>query len=201
MVRTIKKIIRISLILLVSLLTSPVYALSDGKNRIYIKGNVGIKNKQPLAALDLNGALLIRDGSEGRDKLLQTDISGRSSWAPITDYPSVVGNNNSYNHLLVNNGFLQDSFFNGTTTVSNTISYPGTATNYLFTIRSNGSSYWAPNYGANGTSNDPLWQESFNIIFPKTNNGDFNLTLGANGTAAANIVFTKNGGAQFNKSQ
>ena len=51
MVRTIKKIIRISLILLVSLLTSPVYALSDGKNRIYIKGNVGIELKKPKSLL------------------------------------------------------------------------------------------------------------------------------------------------------
>lgn len=194
-------ILNILIIAIVSILTSPVFAASNGNGSKYFKRNVGIKEKSPQSDLHINGNILIDDSTQALNNILRTDANGLASWVDISNYPSVIGTNNSYNHLQINNGLLQDAYFNGITTISGNLNFPDASNGYILSIMSNGSSEWVPNYGANGASNDALWLENSNTIFPKTNNGEQNLVIGDNNTATAEIVLTKNGGALINTAQ
>jgi hypothetical protein len=198
------KLIQISIIILVSIFTSPLHAGNNGIDSIYYKDRVGvgIKPKTPLTeSLTINGSMMILDGNQGLNRLLKTDANGLASWVPATYFPGLVGNGTSFNNLIVSNGYFQDLYLNGTTIINGKIRVPGTPNGYILTMQSNGNAHWSPNYGSNDTSNDPLWQESFNTLLPKNNNGEVSIAIGDDNTTSAEIVLHKNGGAQFNRGQ
>ena len=50
-------------------------------NNIYNNGaNVGIGTSSPASKLDLNGSIKITDGTEGKNKILTSDSTGKASW-------------------------------------------------------------------------------------------------------------------------
>jgi hypothetical protein len=55
---------------------------SDGSSVIYIKPSdkLGVGTKSPQAKLDINGNILIKDGSQGDGKILKTDANGLAFW-------------------------------------------------------------------------------------------------------------------------
>lgn len=53
-------------------------------------GNVGIGESSPTASLDVKGTIKYRDGSEGADKVLTSDILGNATWQTPTSYPGVA---------------------------------------------------------------------------------------------------------------
>ena len=61
-------------------------ATSDGSGAIYIKPSykLGVANKVPQATLDINGNILIKDGTQGAGKILKSDSNGLASWQTIT---------------------------------------------------------------------------------------------------------------------
>jgi hypothetical protein len=194
------------IIILLGLGLTKVHATNDGQGNKYFKENIGIHvvpRTTLNAELVINGNIMINDGTEGIYKILKTDANGLANWEPVSYFPDLDGNNNSYNHLVINNGYFQDLTLNGTTTVDQDgrLSFVGQPDTYILTMYANGFAHWAPNYGANGESSDPLWKEEFNTLLPKTNNGENDLVIGDNTLAGANIAFTKNGGAQFNQNQ
>lgn len=194
----------IFLLLLVNTITSPSNAASNGKNSEFFEQNTGIKVKPKSLlneALTVNGNMLINDGTQGLNYILGTDSNGHAFWSDARNFPEFDGNGKDYNHIIVENGFFQDLTLNGLITVDGRLKIPGIANGYVLTMQSNGNAHWGPNYGSNGTSNDPLWQEAFNTIFPKTNGGEMNLVIGDNNISTAEIVFTKNGAAAFNRGQ
>lgn len=177
------------------------FATGDGKNVHYFSDRVGIKERNPQESLHVNGPIIIEDGSQDENRILKTDANGLASWVSISNFPSIIGSNSSYNNLIVNNGFFQDFYLNGTTSINSRLKFPGISNGYILSIRSDGTSYWTPNNGANGTNFDPHWLESFNTLFIKTNNGNSSLAIGDNNLSTAEIVLHKNGGALFNTAQ
>ena len=189
------------LLILIHCGMSQVSASGDGKDILYFKNNVGIKEKNPQAALHVKGSIIINDGTQAKNRILKTDANGLASWVDASHFPGLIGNNNSYNNLIVNNGFFQDVYLNGITSIESRLKFPGISNGYILSIDTNGSSYWTPNLGANGTNFDPLWLEAFKTLFIKTNNGDASLAIGDNNLSTAEIVLHKNGGAHFNTTQ
>jgi hypothetical protein len=176
-------------------------AVSDGKDHLYFSGNVGIKERNPQEALHVNGSILIDDGTQAHNRILRTDANGLASWVDVSTIPGLSGNNSSYNHILVNNGFFQDAYLNGTTSVNSTLNFPSIPDRYILAIANDGTSYWTPNNGASGTNFDTHWLESFNTLFIKNNSGDSSVAIGSNNLASAEIILHKNGGAHFNTTQ
>jgi hypothetical protein len=78
-------------------------ATSDGKGSIFIKQNVGIKQRSPQAALHINGSLIMNDGNEATDYIMRSDSNGRASWVPIASFPGITANNGTVNNLSIFN--------------------------------------------------------------------------------------------------
>ena len=192
------------LIIFVNSFTLEIKATSDGKGTEYFKNNVSIKNNYselPKTQLDVNGSIIIFDGSQNINYILRSDKNGLASWVPISYYPNLNGNNGSFNHLDLHDPIIYNGKFLNLLTVESKLNFPNVANGYILAIDVNGQTQWVQNYGAGGESNDRNWIEKNNTIFPKSNGGAMNLAIGENGFASADIYFSLNGEAFFNKQQ
>lgn len=192
------------LIIFVNSFTLEIKATSDGKGTEYFIDNVSIKNnysKLPKTQLDVNGSMIIFDGSQNINYILRSDKNGLASWVPISYYPNLNGNNGSFNHLDLHDPIIYNGKFLNLLTVESKLNFPNVENGYILAIDVNGQTQWVQNYGAGGESNDRNWIEKNNTIFPKSNGGAMNLAIGENGFASADIYFSLNGEAFFNKQQ
>ncbi len=192
------------LIIFVNSFTLEIQATSDGKGTEYFQDNVSIKNnysKLPKTQLDVNGSMIIFDGSQNINYILRSDKNGLASWVPISYYPNLNGNNGSFNHLDLHDPIIYNGKFLNLLTVESKLNFPNVANGYILAIDVNGQTQWVQNYGAGGESNDRNWIEKNNTIFPKSNGGAMNIAIGENGFASADIYFSLNGEAFFNKQQ
>lgn len=69
-------------------LTANPYSLQTRGIFVDTAGNVGIGTSSPGAKLDVQGALMIVDGTEGDGLVLTSDAIGAASWQPL---PAVMG--------------------------------------------------------------------------------------------------------------
>lgn len=174
-------------------------ATSDGSGNRYFKDNVGIKQRLPQAELHINGSMIMQDGNEATDYIMRSDANGLGSWVEIGTIPGVAANNGSVNNLSVVNGFFQDAYLNGTTTIDGQLFFPGGATTgYILTMQANGNAHWLANNGSLLAVNGE-WLEIANTIYPADSNGAQNMALGAQNLTDADTILYKNGGALFNR--
>ena len=59
------------LLILIHCGMSQVSASGDGKDILYFKNNVGIKEKNPQAALHVKGSIIINDGTQAKNRILK----------------------------------------------------------------------------------------------------------------------------------
>ena len=175
-------------------------ATSDGKGSIFIKQNVGIKQRSPKAALHINGSLIMNDGNEATDYIMRSDSNGRASWVPIGSFPGITASNGTVNNLSIFNGFLQDAYLNGTTTIAGNLFFTSGFTNgYILTMQLNGNAHWGPNLGPSGGPLNGEWLDLAGVLYPADSVGSQNVAIGAHDLINSDIILYKNGGAQFNR--
>lgn len=75
----------------------------DSADIYYKKGNVGVGTESPTEKLHVNGGMKIDDGTQGNNKVLTSDASGKARWSSISD---------------VNRGFGDPSYPDGTDGIS-----------------------------------------------------------------------------------
>lgn len=69
------------------------------EDRLTINGNMGINNTEPTEALDVDGSIKIKDGSQGDNKVLVSDADGKASWKKVTEVATGVMSPNFPNGL------------------------------------------------------------------------------------------------------
>jgi hypothetical protein len=198
---------KLNIILIIALLfvstTGAAFATSDGKGNRYIRKNVGIKVTPgtPLGAqLVINGSMIMNDGNENTDYIMVSDVNGLGSWVPASSIPGILTHNGHVNHISVFNGFLQDAYLNGTTTIDGKLFFEGGYTNgHIYTMMANGNAHWLPNTGSSGSTTNGEWTETAGVLHPSDSNGAQNVVIGAETLADADIILFKNGAAQFNR--
>jgi hypothetical protein len=195
--------IKLNIILLISLFitaTGSALATSDGKGNRYFKRNVGIKERNPQAELHVNGSIIMNDGNEATDYIMRSDVNGLASWVPVGSIPGIIANNGTVYNLTVFNGFLQDAYLNGTTTIDGRLFFPAGFTNgHILTMNTNGNAHWEPNMGSSGSSVNGEWSDIAGTLYPADMNGAQNVAIGSLSTASADIILFKNGAAHFNR--
>ncbi len=175
-------------------------ATSDGKGNRYFKRNVGIKERKPQAELHINGSLIMNDDNEATNYIMRSDTNGRASWVPAGAIPGITTHNGTVNNLLINNGFFQDAFFNGKTTIAGDLFFTsGFTSGYILTMHANGNAHWEPNLGPSGGTLNGEWLDLSGVLYPADSVGSQNVAIGALDLANSDIVLYKNGGAQFNR--
>jgi len=190
----------ITIITLIIASTGIAKATSDGKDSTYIKQNVGIKERKPLAELHINGSLIMNDTNEATNYVMRSDANGLASWVPIGSIPGITASNGSVNNLSIFNGFLQDAYLNGTTTVDGKLFFTqGYTAGYIYTIHANGNAHWGPNLGPSGGTLNGEWLDLSGVLYPADSLGSQNVAIGALDLTNSDIVLYKNGGAQFNR--
>jgi hypothetical protein len=195
--------INLNIILIIALFitaTGSALATNDGKGNNYLKRNVGIKERKPQAELHINGSLIMNDDNEATDNILRSDANGLASWVPIGAIPGIVANNGTVVNISLFNGFLQDAYLNGTTTIDGRLYFPaGFANGLILTMHANGNAHWEVNNGATIAVGNGEWLELANVLYPGDMTGAQNVAIGSQNPASADTILYKNGAAHFNK--
>ncbi len=174
--------INLNIILIIALFitaTGSALATNDGKGNNYLKRNVGIKERKPQAELHINGSLIMNDDNEATDNILRSDANGLASWVPIGAIPGIVANNGTVVNISLFNGFLQDAYLNGTTTIDGRLYFPaGFANGLILTMHANGNAHWEVNNGATIAVGNGEWLELANVLYPGDMTGAQNVAIG-----------------------
>ncbi|MCD4681212.1 MAG: fibrobacter succinogenes major paralogous domain-containing protein [Bacteroidales bacterium] len=67
---------------------SPLLLQTNGNTRIYVDdstGYVGIANTSPTTNLHIDGGFKLNDGTQGKNKVLTSDASGKANWVTLSD--------------------------------------------------------------------------------------------------------------------
>jgi hypothetical protein len=75
-------------------------------DRLYLNGNVGIRNSNPQAELHVTGSIIMQDGNQANGKVMISNADGKASWSTITtgDSDWTVSGNNVYSAVSGNVG-------------------------------------------------------------------------------------------------
>ncbi|MEZ5196814.1 MAG: fibrobacter succinogenes major paralogous domain-containing protein [Bacteroidales bacterium] len=87
----------------------------ESEDIFYKKGNVGIGTELPTEKLDISGGLKLVDGTEGVNKVLTSDATGKASWENLND---------------VNKGYTNPEYPDGTDGITPITEKVNSSTNY-----------------------------------------------------------------------
>ncbi|MBI1288058.1 MAG: hypothetical protein GC178_10840 [Flavobacteriales bacterium] len=90
-----------------------------GNNNLVVDGNIGVGTVSPSATLDVEGDFQLVDGTQGANKVLQSDGSGNASWG-LAMYQS-MGNTG---YQVIGNMVIAWGRVNSTTDGNQLVTYP-----------------------------------------------------------------------------
>lgn len=200
----IKKQFLFSIVILICLasFSSALASTSSGGNVEYIPAsrNLGIGVVAPGAKLDVNGQLMIRGGTPGSGKLLQSDASGLATWVATSSITGISATN-------ITSGLLGSAY--GGTGVNNSGTLTYGSNNVTFST-SGTTSLTLPTSGTVATLAGTETFTNKTLTSPTINSATINnptitgtLTLGANAQFQDPVIngtalFTNNSIAKFN---